>query len=215
MNQLSRILSWVFIPLNAPVFALLIAAYVPSDTVWERNEVIYLIPEDWKLLLLLMFGFFSILIPSFTILFLRYSGAITTVMMDSRKERMIPSFFVNVSAIALFYLVHLKDPDSRLPTAVYALTIGSFATVFICTIITQWWKVSLHAAGMGILTGFLFAYYTGLDYYTFWILPVALIMSGIVMSARIYLGKHSLAQCLVGYSIGVASLILSVLLFRH
>lgn len=215
MNQLSRILSWVFIPLNAPVFALLIAAYVPTDTVWERNEVIYLIPEDWKLLLLLMFGFFSILIPSFTILFLRYSGAITTVMMDSRKERMIPSFFVNVSAIALFYLVQLKDPDNRLPTAVYALTIGSFATVFICTIITQWWKVSLHAAGMGILTGFLFAYYAGLDYYTFWILPVTLIVSGIVMSARIYLGKHSLAQCLVGYSIGVAALTLSVLLFRY
>ena len=215
MNQLSRILSWVFIPLNAPVFALLIAAYVPSDTVWERNEVIYLIPEDWKLLLLLMFGFFSILIPSFTILFLRYSGAITTVMMDSRKERMIPSFFVNVSAIALFYLVQLKDPESRLPTAVYALTIGSFITVFICTIITQWWKVSLHAAGMGILTGFLFAYYAGLDYYTFWILPVVLIVSGIVMSARIYLGKHSLAQCLVGYSIGVAALTLTVLLFRY
>jgi hypothetical protein len=105
MNQLSRILSWVFIPLNAPVFALLIAAYVPADTVVGRNEVVYLIPDDWKMLLLLMFGFFSILIPSFTILFLKYSGAITTVMMDSRKERMIPSFFVNVSAIALFYLV--------------------------------------------------------------------------------------------------------------
>lgn len=215
MNQLSRILSWVFIPLNAPVFALLIAAYVPADTVWGRNEVIYLIPEDWKLLLLLMFAFFSILIPSFTILFLRYSGVITTVMMDSRKERMIPSFFVNVSAVALFYLVQLKDPDNRLPTAVYALTIGSFITVFICTIITQWWKVSLHAAGMGILSGFLFAYYAGLDYYVFWILPATLIMSGIVMSARIYLGKHSLAQCLVGYSIGVAALTLTVLLFRH
>lgn len=215
MNLLSRILSWVFIPLNAPVFALLIAAYVPTDTVLERNEVVYLIPDDWKLLLLLMFGFFSILIPSFTILFLRFSGSITTVMMDSRKERMIPSFFVNVSAIALFYIVHQKDPNSLLPTAVYALTIGSFITVFTCTIITQWWKVSLHAAGMGILSGFLFAYYAGLDYYTFWILPATLIMSGIVMSARIYLGKHSLAQCLVGYFIGVAALVTTVLLFRY
>ncbi|MES2556930.1 MAG: phosphatase PAP2 family protein [Bacteroidota bacterium] len=214
MNQLSRILSWVFLPLNAPVFALLIAAYIPADTVVGRNEVVYLIPEDWKLLLVLMFGFFSVLIPGLTILFLRYSGAITTVMMDSRKERMIPSFFVNISAIALFYLVHLKDPGSLLPSAVYGLCIGSFATVFICTIITNWWKVSLHAAGMGILSGFLFAYYSGLDYYTFWILPATLIMSGIVMSGRIYLGKHSLAQCLVGYFIGVTALAATVLLFR-
>lgn len=214
MNQLSRILSWVFLPLSAPVFALLIACYVPADTVMGRNEVVYLIPDDWKMLLLLMFTFFSILIPGFTILFLKFSGSITTVMMDSRRERMIPSFFVNVSAVALFYLVHLKDPNSLLPTAVYALCIGSLVTVLTCTVITNWWKVSLHAAGMGIVTGFLFAYYSGLDYFTFWILPAAVIASGIVMSARIYLGKHSLAQCFVGYFIGVTTLAATVLFFR-
>lgn len=214
METVSRTLSWIFIPLNAPVIALLIAAYVPSDSVIDRMEIVYLIPPEWKNLLVLMFAFFSILIPSFTILFMRYSGAITTVMMDNRKERIIPSFFVNLSAVALFYLVQMKDPDHLLPSAIYGLMIGSFTTVFLCTIITRWWKISLHAAGMGILSGFLFAYYWHIDYYSFWLLPASLVMSGIVMSARMYLGKHTLEQCLAGFALGAVSLAICVTLFH-
>lgn len=214
METVSRTLSWIFIPLNAPVIALMVAAFVPADSVVDRTEIVYLIPPEWKNLLLLMFAFFSILIPSFTILFMRYSGAISTVMMDNRKERIIPSFFVNLSAVALFYLVQMKDPDHLLPSAIYGLMIGSFTTVFLCTLITRWWKISLHAAGMGILSGFLFAYYWHIDYYYFWLLPLSLVMSGIVMSARMYLGKHTLEQCLAGFALGAISLAISVVLLH-
>lgn len=214
MEKLARILSWVFIPLNAPVFALAIAAYLQSDSLFQRQEVIFLLRDEWKFMLVLVFAFFSVVIPAFTILFLRSSGLITTVMMDNRKERLLPSLFVNASAIALYFVLQSKDPDSLLPSAIYGLAIGSFATVFICTIITRWWKVSLHAAGMGIISGFLFAYYGGLVFYEFWVLPLSLIASGLVMSARMYLGKHTLAQCLVGYFIGVVSLVITLILFK-
>lgn len=214
MEKLARILSWVFIPLNAPVFALAIAAYLQSDSLTQRQEVIFLLRDEWKFMLVLVFAFFSVVIPAFTILFLRSSGLITTVMMDNRKERLLPSLFVNASAIALYFVLQTKDPDSLLPSAIYGLAIGSFATVFICTIITQWWKVSLHAAGMGIISGFLFAYYGGLVFYEFWVLPLSLIASGLVMSARMYLGKHTLAQCLVGYLIGIVSLVITLILFK-
>jgi len=214
MEKIARILSWVFIPLNAPVFAIAIAAYLQADDLTHRQEVIFLLRDEWKFMLLLLFAFFSVVIPSFTILFLRSSGYITTVMMDHRKERLLPSLFVNASAIALYFVLQTKDPDGLLPSAIYGLAIGSFTTVFICTIITQWWKVSLHAAGMGIITGFLFAYYGGLVFYEFWVLPLSLIASGLVMSARMYLGKHTLAQSLVGYFIGVFSLVITLILFK-
>lgn len=214
MNTLSRTLSWFFIPLNAPVIALAIVAYMPAYDP-DTREVLFLLQDQWKELLLLLFAFFSIIIPSFTILFLKFSGAVSTVMMDNRKERTLPSIFVNVSAIALYFMLRSKDPYNALPTAIYALAIGSFLTVFICTVITQWWKVSLHAAGMGIITGFLLAYYSNMMLYDFWMLPVTLVASGVVMSARMYLGKHNLAQCLVGYLIGTTMLATCVLLFHH
>lgn len=215
MKILSRTLSWVFIPLNAPVFALLIAMYLPSDNYDSGyREVLFRLNEQWKYLLLLLFAFFSIIIPSFTILFMRFSGNISDVMMDKRSERIVPSLFVNLSAAALYYMLQSKDPHGDFPSAIYGLSMGSFITVFVCTVITRWWKISLHAAGMGIMSGFVFGYYLGMDDFQFWVLPVLLIVSGIVMSARMYLGKHTLAQCLAGFFIGAVSLTATVLILK-
>lgn len=212
MKALSRVISWIFIPLNAPVFALLIAMYLQSDSYDSGYfEVLFRLNESWKLLLLIIFAFFSIAIPGLTILFLRFSGAISDVMIDKRKERILPSLFVNASAIALYIMLVSKDPGENLPSAVYALSMGSLLTVFACTIITRWWKISLHAAGMGIISGFIIAYYSGLEVFPFWVMPVVLILSGVVMSARMYLGKHSLAQCLTGFFLGGTVLAVTVI----
>lgn len=200
MTVLARTLSWVFLPLNAPVIALLIALYAQSFV--PLNGDLYSYPVNAKYFLLLVFSFFSIVVPGFTILFLRFSGAITTVMIDNRSERILPSVFVNVSAIALYFLLRSKDPDGQFSPAIYALSIGSTMTVLCCTIVTRWWKISLHGAGMGIISGFLFGYYYQASAYEFLLLPGSLLAAGIVMSARMYLGKHSLGQCLAGFAVG-------------
>lgn len=216
MKLASRILSWVFLPLNVPIIALLLAMYLPSDNYDSGyREVLFRLNEQWKLLLLLLFTFFSLIIPSFVIMFMRYSGHISDVMMDKRSERIIPSVFVNVSAAALYFMLQSKDPNGDFPSAIYGLSMGSFLTVFMCTIITRWWKVSLHAAGMGILSGFCFGYYLGMDVFPFWVLPVVVVLSGIVMSARMYLGKHNLAQCLAGYFIGSLTLAITLIVLKN
>lgn len=200
----ARLLSWLFLPLNAPVIALAIVCFLPAYNV-PVGEMAY-IWEDWRYFWLIVFAFFSIVVPGITILFMRVSGAITTVMMNDRKERIIPALFVNLSAFALYYILTLKDPAGQFPSCVYALSIGSMLTVCICTIITRWWKISLHAAGMGILTGFLFAYYFGYMQYPSWVLPASLAASGLVMSGRMYLGAHNLAQCFAGFAMGFVCL---------
>jgi hypothetical protein len=210
----ARFLSWLFLPLNAPVIALAIVCFLPAYNV-PVGEMAY-IWEDWRYFWLIVFAFFSIVVPGITILFMRVTGAITTVMMNDRRERIIPALFVNLSAFALYYILTLKDPEAQFPSCIYALSIGSMLTVCICTIITRWWKISLHAAGMGILTGFLFAYYFGYMDYKAWILPASMAASGLVMSARMYLGAHNLAQCFAGFGLGFVCLATSVtVLFPH
>lgn len=213
MAVVSRILSWIFLPLNAPVIALIVVLYLPAYTEQRQEDMFWLV-DNWKYFLLVVFTFFSLIVPAFTILFMRFSGAVTTVMMDNRRERILPSFFVNLSAIALYYLLTSKDPNGHFPSAVYALSIGSTITVLTCTIITRWWKVSLHAAGMGIIAGFVIGYYSSFLVFDFWILPVTVMAGGMVMSARMYLKKHDLAQCLVGYLIGGVSLAVTALVLK-
>ena len=216
MEKASRIISWLFLPLYAPVFALLIAQYMESaQPGMFQNETLYFLPDKHKSFFTLLFIAMSVVFPCLSILYFRASGRITSLMMDNRKERILPSIFVNGSAALLFFLLMKLDPEGYLPSALYGLTLGAFITVLTCTIITFWWKISLHSAGMGILTGFLFAYFSSQAVFPFWILPTVLVASGLVMSARMYLQAHTFSQLVSGYLLGTIVVATSVLLYHH
>ena len=60
-------------------------------------------------------------------------------------------------------------------------------------------KVSLHATGVGILTGFVFAYVLEQIYFQLWILVVVILISGIVLTTRLFLEKHTPKELIIGY----------------
>jgi len=216
MELASRIVSWLFLPLYAPVIALAIAMYLESAQpgMFQNETVFYLQPEH-KTFLLYLFTALSVVFPCLAILYFKLNGRITTLLMDNRKERILPSIFVNGSAVLLYLVLMKIDPKQYLPSAVYGLTMGSFITVLTCTIITFRWKISLHSAGMGIITGFLFAYFSTQESFAFWTLPAVLIASGLVMSARMYLKAHTFSQLVSGYLLGTVVVSASVLLYHH
>ena len=67
---------------------------------------------------------------------------------------------------------------------------------------TLWKKVSLHGGGMGIMTGLLIAYAAEMKEFDLWVIVFAIVASGLVMSARIYLGKHTLLEVVIGWFTG-------------
>lgn len=215
MKIVSKILSWIFLPLLAPVYALVITMYVES---WEadfyQGESLFLLDERAKEFFLYLFTSFSFLAPALTVLFLQTRGSVSSVMMENRRERIIPSIMVVLYGISLLVILLLKVPE-RLPGArfIFGLAFGSLISVIVCTVLTFRWKVSLHAAGMGILTGFLYMYYSEMLIFPLWILILSFIASGFVMSARMYLKLHSLSQLLVGFSIGFVGLVLGIKCF--
>ena len=66
----------------------------------------------------------------------------------------------------------------------------------------MWKKVSLHAGGMGIMSGFLIAYAVEMQGISDVDYPLAIIASGLVMSARVYLEKHTLLEVVIGWFTG-------------
>lgn len=134
--------------------------------------------------------------------------------MEKRSERIIPAIMTVLFGISLFAILLFKVPAS-LPGArfIFGLSFGSLIAVIVCTILTFRWKVSLHATGMGILTGFLYMYYSKMLLFPMWILVLAFIASGVVMSARMYLKLHSISQLVIGFAIGFAGLFLGIKFF--
>lgn len=217
MNLVAKIISWLFLPLLAPVYALLIAFYtvnLESDFFMGNN--LYVLYDDQKNAILSLFFIFSFVGPAISVLLLRMSGQITTVMMDNRSERIVPSIMTNLFGISLLSIL-LWKMDLTFPGAryIFGLAAGSCSTVLMCTFITRKWKISLHAAGMGILVGFLISYFYNMETFNLNYLLAAVIISGVVMSARLQLGAHDLKQLFAGFFVGTLNLIFFNYLFLN
>lgn len=213
MNILAQIISWIFIPLNAPVFALLIGLFSPSYRAGNEQETLYFISDELKWYLLEFFFIFSFAIPVLSLGFLKINGIISSITVPSRTERKLPALIVLTSALGLYVLLILKAPNRVLPDSIYSLSLGALIAVALCTVITFKWKISLHALGMGIITGFLIGYFSTQSVFPFWVLPIAIIGSGLVISARMALELHSLTQSMAGYFLGLFCVAVTVMVY--
>lgn len=74
-------------------------------------------------------------------------------------------------------------------------------------IVTIRWKISMHMTAIGALCGFVFI--LGMKYLgdVINLLPLLILVSGLVASARLYLKQHTPAQVYVGYIYGAVAVV--------
>ena len=204
MKIFSEIISWVFLPLLMPIYGLLITMYVPSNQDYLFNEdALYFLNPDAKNAILFMFFIFSGLAPGLSFLFLHKKGIISTIDMEDKRERIIPMMIMLAYCLVLYFLFLVKAPNGVLPKYIYALPLSGVFVTISYTLINRWIKISLHAGGAGILTGFLFAFAYAHAEFQFWILIVPIIASGLTLTARLYLKKHTQFEVYTGWSLAV------------
>lgn len=133
----------------------------------------------------------------------RKQSLIQSFNMHTRSERVIP-FFV----ITAFYLAVSVMMSGRLGWGSFfimaMLTIA--VTSLIVSVITLYWKISVHSVAVSSVVGFLLAATLARAESTL-LFPVAacITVAGAVMSSRLYLNVHTPSQvglgCLVGFLI--------------
>jgi hypothetical protein len=187
-----------------PVYGLLLTMFVPSNQDYLFNEdSLYLLNEPAKFAILYMFLIFSVIAPGLSFVFLKRRNIISTIDMENQRERGIPMFLMLAYCLVLYALFLYKAQNNILPKYIYALPLtGVFVTVFF-TAINRWIKISLHAGGAGILTGFVFAFAMQQVEFQFWILIAVIIASGLTLSARLFLKKHTPLEVFTGWTLSV------------
>lgn len=204
MKITAHILSWVFLPLLMPIYGLILAMYVPSEPlITSYFESLYYFPPEAKEAILYMFFIFSALAPGFSFYLLRKRKVINTIDMENQAERTIPMLIMLAYCLLLFLLFRYKFPNAQLPKYIYALPLAGVFVTIIFSLINRWIKISLHAGGAGILTGFIFAYAMDQLYFQFWILIFVIVASGLTIAARLYLNKHTPKEVYTGWSLAV------------
>ena len=212
MKFISNLISWIFLPLFMPVYALLLTMYIPSlEEGSFQNKTIYLLDPRLKLALLGIFFLFSFLAPAISLVILKRKNKISNLEIDNRSERFIPILITAIYSAVLAWFLMAKTPAGILPAAIYLLPAGGTVAILLVLVITRFDKISLHALGVGMLMGFLIAYFQTQAQFQLGILFLATIVSGVVMSARLFLGKHNLRQCLMGYFLGMLVIYLTII----
>ena len=151
-----------------------------------------------------MLGFVFIstyLVPSLATGILWATGAISSLSLEKRSERLIPLLvtaviYTGVSYIFLDYLSMAR---------LLGLFMGTIAlSVIMTAFITHFWKISSHMVGVGGLVGFVFAVvYQTHNFSLEYPLIGSIAMAGAVGSSRLYLKAHSPKQIIAGFLLGI------------
>ena len=206
MKIASHIISWVFMPLLMPIYALLLVMFVPSNQDYYFNQdSLYLMAISNKLALLKIFLIFSVVAPGVSFLLLYYSKNISSLQMETTKERAVPIIIMLIYCLMLymFILYNIKVNHAAIPKYFYTLPLSGVFVTLIYFFLNRREKVSIHAGAAGILTGFILAFILQHVEYELWMLMAAIIVSGLVMTARLFLEKHTMREIIIGWSTGV------------
>lgn len=194
ITRLANILSWVFVPLLMPVYGMLL--------IFSLSFLTYA-PFSTKLVFTLIVFGANFVVPMLLVIMLKKLGIINDIGLNGRKERLIPYIITIVCLAGTGFFLYMK----MAPIWVAMFYGGGALAGLINMLVNLKWKISAHAAGIaGVVAMLIQVIKAGpsADGMVWWIAG-AIVTAGLLGSARIWLGRHTLMQVLAGSAVGFLS----------
>ena len=192
-RTLAQVLSVLFHPILLPTYLFGIVLYgLPPAIITFPME------RRWAVLVLVFCTTF--IIPGLGTYFMYRHGYVGNLLLEHRPERNIPFFFTTVCFAITAYLFYQEAYFDRL--FFYIMTLITLS-VFLTFLFSFRWKISAHAVGLGGALGILFLLNKVLpENQLLYIIVAAIILTGLVLSARLELEAHSPAEVYSGFLLG-------------
>lgn len=153
--------------------------------------------QDNVLILLFVTTF---IIPFISVVIFKYTSMIENLEMHDRSERVLPFFFITIIYGLTAYLFYEK---LQFDINFVIVLSGMAVIIFISTLLTLFWKISIHStavnAVIGMLIGFIFKYP---DSHLLYPIVIGVLVAGFVMSSRLYLNEHTFEEVMGGAVLG-------------
>lgn len=204
LTGVSNFLSWIFVPLMMPVYGAIIA-FTLSILSFNMLSV--------RVLFIGLVAGINLMLPISVIIILKRVGVLSDYGVNRRSERSLPYLIGIVCLIATAVLLYFKHA----PLWFVAFYVGGALAGIIELLVNLRWKISAHAAGVAgvvALLSYLVLYDFTLPSAFGW-LVASVAIAGLVGSARILLGKHSVWQVLAGYAVGFAAVYIPLLVLAY
>lgn len=191
----STFLSWILVPLLMPVYGMLL---IFSLSVLRFN------PFPSKAVLTGLVFCFNVLLPMLLILLLKKLGYVKDVGLNNRDERFIPYLITIICMGGTAVFMNYRGA----PFWLAMFFAGGALAALINLLINFRWKISAHAAGIAGVVALLLhlvKYETYCPPSALYWLIIFILLSGLLGSSRIWLGRHTVLQVLAGYVVGFCS----------
>lgn len=188
---MAHFLSTALSPLLMPTYGVFLVFWV---------SVLCLLPYGTRVTVLLMCMGITCIIPLIFLSVLRHFKIVKNLHVDVREQRLIPYLFTALCyAVAAYYLYFHHSPQWFV-----MFMVGSAISVLVMALINLKWKVSAHMAGIGGVVALIYQIHMqGLSAFDLlWPLCVAILVAGMLGSARLVLRRHDILQVVVGAVVG-------------
>ena len=193
LRVLARIFSYVFHPLFIPTYIFLWLT-LRFPFAFEGITPITLFMR--KITVFWMTAFF----PAFAVFLLYQLKFIENIYLRSQKERIVPYM---ITMFFYWWMWYLSRNFADQPEVLRFFFLGIFFATIVGLIVNNFFKISMHAMGVGgalmfiILTAFYYHIYLGID------ISVFIIVAGVTCSSRLLLDEHGNKEVYTGLFTGI------------
>jgi hypothetical protein len=198
----AHVVSYVFHPLFIPVYVTLFALYVHPLLFAGYSDVM-------KVRLTATIFVNLTMLPAVTVFLCWRLKFISNVYMDTQKERVIP---LAAAMIFYFWCWFVLKTNGSIPDMFRQFLLGSFITIIGAWLANIAFKVSLHALAMGGVFCFMLLLTFNVEGSSAQYFALAVVVSGIVCSARLIVSSHRPFDVYAGFIIGGVSQLLATIL---
>lgn len=176
--------------MTSTLFAILFAFGSPVVSVMTGNI------QSFMFIIFLI----TFIIPILSLSVLRLTKTISDITLVDRRERIIPFVFISIFYLTITWLFVARIGMTPMVNLIF---IAISVIISSLTVITLFWKISAHGAGVGGLLGFLVAFYVlSPEGDLIWAIIGVILLGGVVMSSRLYLNVHRPKEVHIGGLLG-------------
>jgi hypothetical protein len=195
----AQLISYLFHPLFVPTFFML---YLIKVLPYEFAGI-----TEWQLKLRVFSVFWlTAFFPAFAVFLLWRLKFSESIFLRTQKERVIPYVII---MFFYWWMYYLSRNFTDQPLALKFFYFGIFIASSLGLIVNNFIKVSLHAMGVsGLLMAVLLV---NLHYpisNVLWV-GVAILLSAIVVSARMIVSDHTKQELIIGFAIGLVTQVMA------
>lgn len=192
LKLIARLISFLFHPLFVGV---MMAAYL---LFWHPNYFVG-IDNRVKLFKLVTFTINNVVFPGLVVLLLKGLGFSKSIHLSTQKERIVP-YVASITFFFWCYYVFKNQPGN--PESFIHMCRSMFFAACAALMLNNYFKISMHGIACGGFVGLILL--TILDGTVSSALPmtIALLISGLVFSARKIVTNHSWFDLITGFLLG-------------